>query len=60
MVNEKKTTELIRSGKRVVAREARALDLLAKNINESFSNAVEIILSAKGRVIVPGMENLDI
>lgn len=55
MVNEKKTTELIRSGKRVVAREARALDLLAKNINESFSNAVEIILSAKGRVIVSGM-----
>jgi arabinose-5-phosphate isomerase len=51
----KKTKEFINTGKRVVEREARALDLLEKSIEESFSKAVEIILAAKGRVIVSGM-----
>jgi arabinose-5-phosphate isomerase len=55
MANEKKTNEFIKTGKRVVEREARALDLLEKSIEESFSKAVEIIFAAKGRVIVSGM-----
>ena len=55
MTNKKKTKEFIKTGKRVVEREARALDLLEKSIEESFSKAVEIILAAKGRVIVSGM-----
>ena len=55
MKNQKKTKELIESGKRVIEKEARALDLLEKSIEESFSKAVETILRAKGRVIVSGM-----
>ncbi len=55
MINEKKNKEFIKTGKRVVEREARALDLLEKSIEESFSKAIEIILAAKGRVIVSGM-----
>ena len=55
MKNQKKTREFIESGKRVIEKEARALDLLEKSIEESFSKAVETILKAKGRVIVSGM-----
>ena len=39
MENQKKTKEFIKTGKRVVEREARALDLLEKSIEESFSKA---------------------
>ena len=55
MKNEEKTKEFIKTGKRVIEKEARALDLLEKSIEESFSKAVETILKAKGRVIVSGM-----
>ena len=55
MENQKKTKEFIKTGKRVVEREARALDLLEKSIEESFSKAVKLILASKGRVIVSGM-----
>ena len=55
MKNQKKTREFIESGKRVIEKEARALDLLEKSIEESFSKAVETILRATGRVIVSGM-----
>ena len=55
MKNEEKTKEFIKTGKRVIEKEARALDLLEKSIEESLSKAVETILRAKGRVIVSGM-----
>ena len=55
MENQKKTKEFIKTGKRVVEREARALDLLENSIEESFSKAVKLILASKGRVIVSGM-----
>ncbi len=42
-------------GRRVVAREAEALRLLVDAIGPSFADAVELILSARGRVIVSGM-----
>ena len=42
MENQKKTKEFIKTGKRVVEREARALDLLEKSIEESFSKAVKL------------------
>ena len=45
MENQKKTKEFIKTGKRVVEREARALDLLEKSIEESFSKAVKLILA---------------
>ena len=43
------------SGRRVISREADALNLLAESIGESFAAAVRLMLNAKGRVIVSGM-----
>lgn len=41
--------------KRVVKLEADALAVLAASLDESFSQAIELILQAKGRVIISGM-----
>lgn len=41
--------------RRVITREAEALSLLSASLDESFARAVELILSAQGRVIVCGM-----
>jgi len=49
------TTELISTGRRVIASEARALGLLAAALDETFAAAVDLIMAAKGRVIVSGM-----
>jgi arabinose-5-phosphate isomerase len=46
---------LCRSGRRVIAIEARALDALADRINGGFHEACELILAGKGRVVVSGM-----
>jgi len=43
------------TGRRVVLREAQALHLLADALDSSFSDAVELLLAAPGRVIVSGM-----
>ncbi len=43
------------AGRRVIRRESEALDLLADTLGDSFAQAVELILNAKGRVIVCGM-----
>ena len=48
-------TTLLETGRRVVGIEARALDLLTGALDDSFAAAVEIILKARGRVIVSGM-----
>ncbi|MHC0052108.1 KpsF/GutQ family sugar-phosphate isomerase [Actibacterium sp. D379-3] len=45
----------IQTGRRVVTREADALTLLAGALNDSFANAVQLILDAPGRVIISGM-----
>jgi arabinose-5-phosphate isomerase len=49
------TTDLIATGRRVIAREAEALALLEASLGDSFAKAVELILASKGRVIVSGM-----
>ncbi len=49
------TTDFLATGRRVIAREAEALGLLGENLGESFGRAVELILAARGRVIVSGM-----
>lgn len=46
---------LLETGRRVIGIEARALDLLTASLDDSFAAAVEIILKARGRVIVSGM-----
>ncbi|QYZ69848.1 KpsF/GutQ family sugar-phosphate isomerase [Neotabrizicola shimadae] len=49
------TTDFLATGRRVIAREAEALSLLRDRLDDSFARAVEILLNAKGRVIVSGM-----
>lgn len=49
------TTDFRSIGRRVIRREAEALTLLADQLDDSFDRAVELILGAKGRVIVCGM-----
>jgi arabinose-5-phosphate isomerase len=46
---------LVATGRRVVSTEASALEMLAASLGESFAAAVELILSARGRVIVSGI-----
>lgn len=45
----------IATGRRVMATEAAALDLFAGQLGDAFADAVELMLSARGRVIVSGM-----
>ena len=45
----------IATGRRVLATEAAALALFAETLGGPFSQAVELMLSARGRVIVSGM-----
>lgn len=47
--------EFLSTAHRVIKREADALYLLAESLDDSFGVAVEVILSARGRVIVSGM-----
>ncbi len=47
--------KLIAAGKRVIAEEASALSQLQAGLDETFAKAIEVILAAKGRVIVSGM-----
>ncbi len=49
------TTDFLTTGRRVIAREAEALVMLADTLGDSFAAAVDLILASKGRVIVCGM-----
>ncbi len=49
------STDPLATGRRVIRREAGALDALADALGESFSAAVDLLMAAKGRVIVSGM-----
>ncbi|MFI0395733.1 KpsF/GutQ family sugar-phosphate isomerase [Paracoccus jiaweipingae] len=48
-------TSYIDTARRVIRTEAQALDLLADRLGPEFDRAVDLILAAKGRVIVSGM-----
>jgi arabinose-5-phosphate isomerase len=48
-------TDLLTTGKRVIRREAGALDALANALGDSFAAAVGLLMAGKGRVIVSGM-----
>lgn len=48
-------TEVIALARNVVAAEIQALDRMSGRIDAGFEKAVEIILSARGRVVVVGM-----
>lgn len=49
------STDLLATGRRVIRREAGALEALAGALEESFAAAVTLLMQAKGRVIVSGM-----
>lgn len=49
------TDKSLTTGRRVIAREAAALALLGKGLDQAFADAVELLLNARGRVIVSGM-----
>ncbi|MGV8988552.1 MAG: KpsF/GutQ family sugar-phosphate isomerase [Cypionkella sp.] len=49
------TTDALASARRVIAQEAAALTLLGESLNGSFTAAIDLILAAKGRVVVSGM-----
>ena len=48
-------TRLLTTAHRVITEEAAALTTLAVSLDDSFALAVDLILTAKGRVIVTGM-----
>lgn len=48
-------TKFLDAAKRVIGEEAGALRVLADSLDGSFEDAVELLLNAKGRVIVSGM-----
>jgi arabinose-5-phosphate isomerase len=49
------STDLLATGQRVIRREAEALGVLAAALDGSFSDALRLLMEAKGRVIVSGM-----
>jgi arabinose-5-phosphate isomerase len=49
------TARLLTTAQRVITEEAAALTTLAASLDDSFAQAVDLILTAKGRVIVTGM-----
>lgn len=48
-------TKFLASAKRVINEESHALTTLANGLDESFAQAVTLLLNAKGRVIISGM-----
>lgn len=52
---EFQTAGFLAAARRVIAREAEALAMLGRALDGSFSDAVRLIMAAKGRVIVSGM-----
>ncbi|NBR91792.1 MAG: KpsF/GutQ family sugar-phosphate isomerase, partial [Rhodobacteraceae bacterium] len=49
------TDAFLAVARRVIQTEAEALGLLAQSLDASFARAVELMLSAKGRIIISGM-----
>lgn len=55
MLKRMDKSQFLNTGRRVIAREADALQVLSAALDESFAEAVAVILAARGRVIVSGM-----
>jgi arabinose-5-phosphate isomerase len=49
------STDFLATGRRVIRREAGALDTLADTLGDSFAAAVSLLMAAEGRVIASGM-----
>ena len=55
MTKKTQSQDFIKTGKRVINSEARALDKLEDSIEKSFSDAIKLHLGTTGRVIISGM-----
>jgi arabinose-5-phosphate isomerase len=55
MTNPMTSDDFLNTGRRVIACEADALGQLGAALDENFVRAVEVMLAAKGRLIVSGM-----
>ncbi|MEM1352495.1 MAG: KpsF/GutQ family sugar-phosphate isomerase, partial [Pseudomonadota bacterium] len=49
------TDAFLNTARRVIGIEADALKMLEESLDHSFTDAVNLILEAKGRIIVSGM-----
>ncbi len=43
------------NGKNILEQEAQAISMMAKRLDEKFSNAVKLLASCKGKIIISGM-----
>ncbi|RYF88518.1 MAG: KpsF/GutQ family sugar-phosphate isomerase, partial [Caulobacteraceae bacterium] len=48
-------TDAVSVGRRVIQAEAEALGLLAEGLDAAFSQAVEALFAAQGRIILTGV-----
>lgn len=55
MTSSTTSQDFLAAGRRVIAREADALAILATSLDDSFAKAADVIMAATGRVIVSGM-----
>ncbi len=55
MVDESRTDDILEFGRGILHDEARALDALADILGDEFTCAVDLILAAKGKLIVCGL-----
>ena len=55
MLKRMQKDTFLATARRVISREADALSLLADALDQGFADAVELVLNARGRVIVSGM-----
>lgn len=55
MTNPATKQQWLNAGQRVIAREAEALTMLGASLDGPFADAIELLLTVKGRVIVCGM-----
>ena len=51
----KPSSEIIKNAKNTIAIELAAIEKLKRSINDNFVNVIELILAAKGRLIVAGI-----
>ncbi len=54
-VSDIDSADIINRGRRVVEIESKAVQNLVNKIDETFAQAVEMLLKCKGRVVVTGM-----
>ena len=52
---DEKASDILEFGRGILHDEARALDALADNLGDSFTRAIDLILGARGKLIVAGL-----